>query len=768
MDVTDFGSVFPGWVITREIGQGAYGKVYRAEKTVDGKTEYSAVKHIAVPLNDSETHSLHAEGLDKDSIQSYYASLVDRFQREITAMETLSDVPNIVRIEEHRLVERENGVGFDVFIRMEYLIPLSATLTKGALDEEHIVKLAKQMCSALMICHSRGIIHRDIKTENIFIDETGNYKLGDFGIARRIDDVSGTLSMIGTKNYMPPEVAAGAKYDHRADIYSLGLTLYKLANGGRMPFLPGEAQLIDPAERAEALEKRLRGEKLPPPGGVSDKTAGVILRACEYKAHNRFENASEMYDALSNSATVIARSRILKIASKVAALALITIIAVSGSGIDPISDENDRSFRAADYLLSNTKGDGDVKSVLAADDEPAASEAVVRASDLKSGDSFVKTDNTSVDRMTAESAAPESDGELVGEEENNKTGSGGNEKSDRYTVSSDTKVTTAQGEASSEVTAPIPMGSEDVSHDNKEKTDKVYSVSLPASLYSGTVMKVIGDYSPNAAKIRDNSTDISYSVFIDDGAEELFVKEGLRSTLNKSIIGDNLKRVYFPSSLEYITSFAFGDRDMSLCPSLTDIYFNGSRAKWSMIAGNSVFSDRKITVHTLGDSDGVRLSPVSAFCSPFSDHSLGSMFDGDHSTSFGLKAESPDSSDHSKNLYFSDKDCFLGFSFDSVSAVDKLCLIWNDEIVRSGRDMGASYNVFDFSVEYTEDGERWKELKYGFEDVNLQNSDEFDPYSRRISFDKVYCKGIRLVFSRLPAVSFDRVSIYEIGAYCFS
>ena len=76
----------------------------------------------------------------------------------------------------------------------------------------------------------RNIIHRDIKPENIFVNDFGDFKLGDFGIARKMENVTGGLSQKGTFNYMAPEVAGNGRYDSRADIYSLGIVLYRLLN----------------------------------------------------------------------------------------------------------------------------------------------------------------------------------------------------------------------------------------------------------------------------------------------------------------------------------------------------------------------------------------------------------------------------------------------------------------------------------------------------------------------------------------------------------
>ena len=94
------------------------------------------------------------------------------------------------------------------------------------------------MCNALELCEKRGIIHRDIKPDNIFINDNGDYKLGDFGVARQLEKSSTFMSRRGNQAYMAPEVYKGEWYGEKADIYSLGLVLYRLLNNSRIPFMP--------------------------------------------------------------------------------------------------------------------------------------------------------------------------------------------------------------------------------------------------------------------------------------------------------------------------------------------------------------------------------------------------------------------------------------------------------------------------------------------------------------------------------------------------
>lgn len=102
----------------------------------------------------------------------------------------------------------------------------------------------------------------------------------------------------GTYNYMSPEVFNSKKYDSRADIYSLGIVMYRILNNNRLPFIDPEKQIVKYSEREEAFEKRMRGEKIPPLKNVSEDLNKIILRASEYKQEERFNNIEDFQDAL--------------------------------------------------------------------------------------------------------------------------------------------------------------------------------------------------------------------------------------------------------------------------------------------------------------------------------------------------------------------------------------------------------------------------------------------------------------------------------------
>ena len=179
---------------------------------------------------------------------------------------------------------------------MELLTPLNRVLKERELSTEEIIKLGKDIASALILCEKKNIIHRDIKPANIMVSQFGNYKLGDFGVSKIMDHETYATAM-GTPDYQAPEVVHMERYGQAADIYSLGITLYWLLNNRKMPFIGADEQQT-PILKDEAMKKRYRGEVLPAPKNGSTKLKEIVLKACAYRPGDRYASAQEMYDEL--------------------------------------------------------------------------------------------------------------------------------------------------------------------------------------------------------------------------------------------------------------------------------------------------------------------------------------------------------------------------------------------------------------------------------------------------------------------------------------
>ncbi len=294
----DISAVWPQWQIEKQIGRGSYGVVYQAVRRDNNIESHAAIKVISIPSDSSEVDSLRSEGLDLNGTRTYFKGIVDDFVSEIQLMESLKGIQNIVSVEDYRVVEKTDSVGYEIYIRMELLTPFNTYICDKNLTEKEVVKIGVDICTALEICGKRNIIHRDIKPENIFVNDFGYFKLGDFGIARKLENMTSGLSQKGTFNYMAPEVVNSKAYDSRVDTYSLGIVLYRLLNNNKLPFLDTDKQILNANERKLAVERRIRGDNLMPPKGASAQMANLILKACAFDPNARFTSATEMKNAL--------------------------------------------------------------------------------------------------------------------------------------------------------------------------------------------------------------------------------------------------------------------------------------------------------------------------------------------------------------------------------------------------------------------------------------------------------------------------------------
>ena len=298
--ISQMKKIWPDWTVVDKIGAGSYGHVYKVSRIVADRTYYSAVKVITVPQNEGEVKAVFAEEGSHSATKAHFKELVDDCIREITIMMDLRGASNVVEVEDFKVIEYENEIRWDIFIRMEYLTCLTDIITQRKLSEKEVAKIGVDLCSALEICEKKQVIHRDIKPGNIFVSEFGTYKLGDFGIAREMDRASGTLSSRGTYDYMAPEMFRGMRYDATVDLYALGIVLYKLMNRNRAPFLDPEAPKISARDKEAALGRRISGEKLPAPCDASDLMSGIILKACSADPTDRFRTPGQMKVLLEN------------------------------------------------------------------------------------------------------------------------------------------------------------------------------------------------------------------------------------------------------------------------------------------------------------------------------------------------------------------------------------------------------------------------------------------------------------------------------------
>ena len=159
-------AVWPGWETVRLIGRGSFGAVYEIERDVFGHKEKAALKYISIPQNESDIEELLSDGYDEGSITSRFEGYLHDIVREYSTMADMKGCANIVYCDDVKYVQHDDGMGWDIFIKMELLTPLTKALGKTVPDEQ-VVRIGADICRALVLCKRHNIILSYNRCSNI-------------------------------------------------------------------------------------------------------------------------------------------------------------------------------------------------------------------------------------------------------------------------------------------------------------------------------------------------------------------------------------------------------------------------------------------------------------------------------------------------------------------------------------------------------------------------------------------------------------------------
>ena len=264
------GSTFAGrYQIIEELGRGGMGRVYKVlDKDIDEKM---ALKLLNLEVATDE-------------------KIIKRFQNELKFARKITH-KNVCKM--YHLAKKEETP----YITMEY-VPgedlKSLIKRKEKLAAEEAISIAKQVCEGLVEAHELGVVHRDLKPQNIMIDDKGRAKIMDFGISRSLETKGVTEAgvIIGTPEYMSPEQVEGKEVGKRSDIYSVGVILYEMVTG-KIPFEGGTALSIALKHKSEMPQEPWQIN-----AQISESLSRVILKCMEKDKEKRYEGADELLSEL--------------------------------------------------------------------------------------------------------------------------------------------------------------------------------------------------------------------------------------------------------------------------------------------------------------------------------------------------------------------------------------------------------------------------------------------------------------------------------------
>ena len=257
--------------IISKIGQGGMAVVYRAR---DLKLE----RNVAIKL------------LKKEFSQD--TEFIERFKNEARSAAKLSH-SNIVAAYD---IVNSGELHYIVMELVEGITLRDYIARKGRLSNKETIGIALQTAEGLSEAHKNGIIHRDIKSQNIIISKEGRIKIGDFGIAGAASMDNNGQPVIGSAHYIAPEQAAAGEADARSDLYSLGISMYEMITG-RLPYQGEDAQ--------EVIEAQLQDALVPPNvynSGIYPALNDIIIKATKKAPEDRYQSADELIDDLKHAA----------------------------------------------------------------------------------------------------------------------------------------------------------------------------------------------------------------------------------------------------------------------------------------------------------------------------------------------------------------------------------------------------------------------------------------------------------------------------------
>lgn len=264
------------WKVTSFVGEDNGCEVYKVSRKIDKNTAQNAIlRHAFIGKNNYNDE--HAE----------------YFTEEADFIESVKELDGVSNYLDVYVQDNQNKETCDLYIFTEELTSLEELMKTKTFAEDKVVDFGIQMSSLLETLETKNIFHGNISPKNIFVTADGKYKIGGFtDFEGKIDD----------KSYIAPEVFRQENVDYTTDIYSVGIIMYAMCNGGKIPFEN------DSCDRDSACKERFSGKAVTAPSEGNEKLKSVIVIACQPDNANRWKNASNIKNALTSIKTEIGTS----------------------------------------------------------------------------------------------------------------------------------------------------------------------------------------------------------------------------------------------------------------------------------------------------------------------------------------------------------------------------------------------------------------------------------------------------------------------------
>ena len=269
------------WNIKELICEGNLSSVY---EVTNGKKD-AVIKVISIPKLQNEgtiSNSISVE--NQEAMSGFFSEVVAVLETELDKISIINNIPNILGYQKYKAFRRVEDVGYDLILLMDKKQNLKDYfLEHEDLTNEQIVSIVKEIAILLGYAHQEGILHKDLKIENVFIDEEGHGMLADFSLARKIEGFQSRSNRKTDMAYNAPEIFSEYDYTEATDLYALGVLLYILLNDLEVP---------------KEFSKRNFQTEIVKPVRAEKKLASLVLKAISYRETDRFNSVDQFIQAM--------------------------------------------------------------------------------------------------------------------------------------------------------------------------------------------------------------------------------------------------------------------------------------------------------------------------------------------------------------------------------------------------------------------------------------------------------------------------------------